>query len=91
MSVYRYIPDPFQRAAERVLLTQSVNRKFFGLDQFGLSSPPYSGHRRIAEVAQEVAKPSINLQIVERKFHGRPTFRSLAVSGQHLRVATRSA
>jgi hypothetical protein len=36
MSVDRRIPDPVQRGAECVFLTQSVNCEFFGLDRFGL-------------------------------------------------------
>ncbi len=43
MSVHRRIPDIGQRRAEGRSLTQSVNREFFDLDQFGLVSPPYPG------------------------------------------------
>jgi len=43
MSVYRRIADLIPSHGEGQLMTQSVNCEFFGLDRFGLVSPPYSG------------------------------------------------
>ncbi len=43
MSVHRRILDVVQRDSECVLLTQSVNCEFSGLDRNGLVSPPYAG------------------------------------------------
>jgi len=43
MSVYRRIADLIPSHGEGRYMTQSVNREFFGLDRFGLVSPPYPG------------------------------------------------
>jgi len=43
MSGHHRIPDAVPSFVEGRSLTQSVNREFFGLDWFGLVSPPYPG------------------------------------------------
>jgi hypothetical protein len=43
MSAYRRKTDLVRSRRECTQLTQSVNREFFGLDRFGLVSPPNPG------------------------------------------------
>jgi hypothetical protein len=43
MSVHQRISDAPLACGEGRFMTQSVNREFFGLDRFGLVSPPYPG------------------------------------------------
>jgi hypothetical protein len=47
MSANRRIPEVAPTGGEGPFMTQSVHCEFFGLDRFGLVSPPYLGLKTI--------------------------------------------